>query len=275
MLVALVIFGIITVALSFTFDTAMKTQIANTRRLEELGAVRSVFDYMTRDIQQAYASSNNQAAVFVVGQSGQGSTSNGVATGLVTLMTRGNRLVTDVPSTTGATTGPAASSAAPPQSDLAMVRYDFDPQAKTLSRTVVGVPSLDALQQAQTDDSNVICSRVKDITIQVWDPTNQTWRNDWDYEQQVQAAANQTAGGSSGSTGAAGATGAAPTTPGTTNSSGGDTTLPSQVQISVTIEHADSTTATYTATIPVLVSQVADGMEPPTNTTTTTTGSTQ
>ena len=49
-LVALVIFGILTVALSFTFDTAMKTQLANMRRVEELQAVRSVFDYMTVDI---------------------------------------------------------------------------------------------------------------------------------------------------------------------------------------------------------------------------------
>ncbi len=274
-LVALVIFGIITVALSFTFETALKTQEANIRRLEEAGAVRSVFDYMTRDIQQSYASSTNPAAVFIAG-GGQSSSQSG-SNGLLTLMTRGNRLVSDMPASSGTSSGPVSGSgaAAVPQSETAMVRYDFDPQARTLSRTLVGVPSLQALQQANTTDDRVISRLVNDISLRFWDPTNQTWRTDWDYEQQNQQAATAGAAGTTGATGAAsGTTGAAATAPGTTTSNSGDTTLPGSIEVTITIRHADSTTATYVSTIPIVTSQVADGMAPPTNNGTTTTGTT-
>ncbi len=267
-LVALVIFGIITVALSFTFDTALKTQVANTRRLEELGAVRSVFDYMTRDIQQAYASSTNPAAVFIAssGQSG----GQGASNGLLTLMTRGNRLVSDA--TTGTSSGPAAVDSSLPQSETAMVRYDFDPQARTLSRTVVGVPSLQAIQQATTGSDSVMSGLIYDVVLRFWDPTMQSWRNDWDYEQQNQQAAAAT---SASPTGAATDPTAAATS--ATSSDTGDTTLPGSVEVTLTIRHADSTTATYVTTIPLVTSQVADGKAPPVNTgtATSTTGAAQ
>jgi hypothetical protein len=151
-----------------------------------------------------------------------------------------------------------------------MVRYDFDPQAKTLARTVVGVPSLDALQQAATDPDTVIATHIDDISLRFWDATQQTWRTDWDYEQQNQ---QQAAAGATGATGAAaGGTAAAPAT----STATGDTMLPSQVEVTVTIRHQDNTTATYTSTIQIVTYPVSDGMAPPTNagTAATTTGAT-
>ncbi len=258
-LVALVIFGIITVALSFTFDTALKTQQANIRRLAELGAIRSVFDYMTRDVQQAYASSNNPAAVFIAGGSQNGASTGSSA--LLTLMTRGNRLLSDAPAGSGGASGPLSTDASLPQSETAMVRYEFDPQARTLSRVVATVPSLQALQQAVAGPDTVVSALIEDISLRFWDTTTQAWRAEWDYEQQNQQPATPAAGtaDTTGATAAASATSAV--TSGT-----GDTTLPGSVEVTITIRHPDRTTATYVTTIPVVASQVADGMAPPANT---------
>ncbi len=268
-LVALVIFGVITVALSFTFDTAMTTQQANSRRLEELGAVRSVFDYMTRDIQQAYASSTFTSSVFIAGgtQGGPQAASTG---GLLTFMTRGNRLMGDTPGGTSggpSMAGPASSTTAQPQSETALVRYDFDPQGRTLSRSVVTVPSLQALQQTNSSPNVVISSMIDDISLRFWDPTALSWRSDWDYEQPNQQAAATATGG----TATSGTSANASASNSTTATATGDTTLPGSVEITVTVRHQDSTTATYVATIPVVTSQVADGTAPPTNQDTTTT----
>ena len=236
--------------------------------------MRSVFEYMTRDIQQAYASSNNPAAVFIAssGQSGGQSTSGG----LLTLMTRGNRLVSNssaggpIPSQGSAAPSQRAPAGALPQSETSMVRYDFDPQVRTLSRTVVGVPSLQALQQTPAGPDKVITSLVQDISLRFWDPTALSWRNDWDYEQQNQQSASGASGATTGT--ASDPASAAPAT-GSASSGSGDTTLPGSVEVTVTIRHADSTTATYIATIPVVTSQVADGMAPPANTGANTTSS--
>ena len=265
-LVALIIFGVITVALSFTFDTAATTQRANIRRLEELGAVRSVFDYLTRDVQLAYASSNSTSSVFIAGstQSGPQASTSG---GLLTLMTRGNRIISDTATNgaTGAQTGPGAASTSPPQSETVMVRYDFDPSSRTLSRTVLPVPSLQGIQQAQTDPQTVVAGNIQDISLRFWDPTALSWRSDWDYEQQNQQ--SSTASGATG-TGAGTTAGAASSATATATTATGDTTLPGSVEVTVTVRHQDSSTATYVVTIPLVTSQVVDGMAPPTNQTT-------
>jgi len=275
--VALVIFGVLTVAISFTFETALTTQESNNRRLTELAAVRSVFDYMTRDLQQAYASSTYTSSVFIAGGSQTGPQSASTSGGLLSLMTRGNRIISDQPAGSSSTqSGPVSANTSVPQSETIMVRYDFDPQAQTLSRTVVTVPSLDALQQAPTDPDSVIATHIDDISLRFWDTTQQTWRTDWDYEQQNQQQAAAGATGATGAAGAAGATGATPATS-TTTSTTGDTMLPSQVEVTVTVRHQDHTTATYTSTIQIVTYPVSDGMAPPTNpvtAATTTTGAT-
>ena len=182
-------------------------------------------------------------------------------------MTCGNRLVSDAPPV-GSTIVSAPATTALPQSDVAMVRYDFDPQAQTISRTVIGVPSLTAIQQAPTGPNTVITGLVQDVSLRFWDPTQLTWRTDWDYEQQVQAAAAGTTGGATGATGSTSTTNS---TTATTSGNNGDTTLPASVEVTITIFHpGDRTTAEYVATIPVVASQVVDGQTPPVNTTTTT-----
>jgi prepilin-type N-terminal cleavage/methylation domain-containing protein len=275
-LVALVIYGVITVALSFTFATALKTQEANSRRVEEQSAVRAVFDYMARDLQLAYASSNSTASAFIAGagQSGPQGSSGG---GLLTLMTRGNRILNDPQSSSGSsvasgTSGPTSATAANPQSETQMVRYDFDPRAHTLTRTAIAVPSLQVIQQTNPDPDSVISSLVDNISLRFWDPTALSWRTDWDYEQQNQQTAAAGATGAAGTAaGTTGTTGAAAQSSATGANATGDITLPGSVEVTVTIRHADSTTATYVSTIPVLTPQVVDGMAPPTNITATAT----
>jgi prepilin-type N-terminal cleavage/methylation domain-containing protein len=263
-LVALVIFGVITVALSFTFDTALMTQKANNRRLEELGEVRSVFGYITRDVQQAYATSNSASSVFIAGGGQSAGPQSASGSGLLSLVTRGNRI--NANPQTGAPTGPTGPPSGtdwPPQSETVLVRYDFDPPSHSLTRTVLPVPNYPLLQQTPTDPNTTISSRIDNISFRFWDPTALSWRDGWDYEQQNQQSA--TSGSGAAATAAASGAGSSVTVSSSTSSNTGDTTLPASVEVTVSIRHQDGSTATYVSTIPIVTSPVADGMAPPTN----------
>lgn len=261
-LVALVIFATITVALSLSFDTAFQVQVVNGRRQKAMADVRVVFDFLTRDIQQAYASSGSSAAVFLVGGSATGSQSGqtGVNGGLLTLMTRNNRIQNTASGDSRQNVVNSATDS-PPQWDAALVRYDFDPQSRTLTRSVSSAPSLNALNQATPGPTGTIATNVESITLRLYDGTNQSWRTDWDYEQQNQQSST---GGTSGagSTGASSGTGSSNSS---TNSSTGDAYLPAQVEVTVVLRQEDGSQVSCMATIPVVAQTPLDTQKPPTH----------
>src|SRR5262245_18590019 len=74
-LVALIIFGIITSAVSLSLSAAMNAHRISTERQEETGSVRALFGALTRDIQAAIASPNDPNSVFMAG-TGQNSTNS-------------------------------------------------------------------------------------------------------------------------------------------------------------------------------------------------------
>jgi len=132
-LVSLVIFGIVTLALSMAFSTAMHSQQTNTQRFTEEGTVRVVMNTLTRDIQAAYASARIRPASLSAG-GGQGAGSQG-SMGLLTFMTRYNRIQAPYafdpndPNSQNAAGGGNSTQITdntPPQSDLSLIRYDLD-----------------------------------------------------------------------------------------------------------------------------------------------------
>lgn len=261
-MVALIMFGVITTALSLALSSALRSQADAQYHQAQSGAVRAVFDMLTRDIQSAYPSIYDPNSVFVVGggQSGNGvNTSIGsVPSGLLLLSTLSQSIQTSDPNLNPAAaalsnSGSNTPSADSPQSECALVRYDLDTQSGTLSRTVVDVPSLADMPSGPVNQpQSMLAQNVVSLTFNCWDPNQQTWRNEWDYEQQLQSALNGSgASGQSGTTTQTSATNGQANA--TTNSSAtGDTYLPAQIHVQLVIRNNDGTTEQYSTTIPIV-----------------------
>jgi prepilin-type N-terminal cleavage/methylation domain-containing protein len=254
--IALVIFGIISVTLAMSLAIALRAQSAATERQQENGAVRVIFDALTRDVSCAYGSLNNPASLFVSsgGQSG-GAASSGA--NLLTLTTLTHRIQLDPSGTTGSpAVGLGASlgvqgASAPPQSDCALVSYNLDTTTGTLTRMESPIPNLQAAAAPSTSPANILADRVLALDLQFWDTNAQSWRSDWDFEQQNQAQ-SQSNPMAAGAGGAAGATGSGATTPG---SGTGDSVLPAAVQVTLVLQKSDGMPVTYTTLIPVTAQQ--------------------
>src|SRR5262249_14706660 len=154
-LVSLVIFGIITLALSMALGESLRTQAQLKAQQEHSARIRAVFDLMTRDIEAAYATLNSSSSVFIGGGSGSngGHTASSIAPGsLLTFSSLSHRIVADELSASSMTGGSnvalpadAASQNGAPQWECNLVRYDLDTRAGTLRRTVTAIPNLQLL----------------------------------------------------------------------------------------------------------------------------------
>jgi len=219
MLIALVVFAIITTATGFALTAAVRGQQTAQQRADELQEVRTLLSIIGRDLRSAYASLNGQNTFFVAEDSGSGL--------VLTFTTLGNRIVTGVNQATGEIADP---SSFPPQSDVAVVRYMFDPDRSTLSRAVSSIPDPGALPPPDTPDT-LLSNRVLSLSFQFLDPENGL-RPDWNFIN-----ASSTMGGSTQSNPQA-----APTTT-------GDTRLPAAVQVTIEMESSVGRSAVFTTTI--------------------------
>lgn len=285
-LVALVMFGFITLAISQALSVALQTKGNADRHDADTGAVRAIFGVLTRDLQASYISMNNPASVFVTGTpssaangmggitatgstggtSGLGQQNSSASGGanaagntILTLTTLSYRVLDEAAMglPTGGTPDLGSTSqqqTVPAQSDCQVVRYDLDNETKTLTRTTADVPNLQFMSDATPDRDAIIARGIVSLTLSFWDTTQTTWRTDWDYEQQVNAA-NATASASGGAT-----TASAPQT--TTQTP--DTMGPSMAKIDLTILGADGKPASYSTT--VILAASLDTGSPPTNT---------
>ncbi len=275
-LIALIMFGIIMSALSFAFNTVSKAQTGSEAHQADNGSVRVIFDNLRRDIQAGYASTTDPSSVFIGGgtaSSGGGTTSSGAqytvgSPGLLTLSTSSYRIQADELTTTDSSgTGQNASSVSGslpgqqgssiPQSGVQLVRYDFDTTTHQFSRSVVTVPNPQLLSPTNPGDpSTTLGTDIVSVTFQFWDPTQNTWRDTWDYEQTVNAqAAASAASASAGSGGAAGSTSggtANSTAAASTSTSSGDTSFPSAVQVTIVRQSNGGAQKSYMATFPVV-----------------------
>lgn len=237
-LIALVIFGLITFALSMSISVALRAQSVSTERQQDTGEVRAVFGQLNRDLNAAFGSLNSPASAFIAGGNQGGR--NATGSGLLTLTTLSHRIEAD----DLAGGNPVTTAAPPPQSDCALVRYDLDPATGTLARLESAVPNPQAVSQPSASPANVLSQRVLALNLRFWDTTNKTWRADWDFEQQnqpQQTAANPQTGQTDQS-GAAGST-------------TGDSMLPGAVEVTLALRKSDGTPAIYTTLIPIAAPQ--------------------
>lgn len=246
-MLALVIFGVITFALSLSIAASLQAQQVSERRHEESATIRAVFGSLTRDIQAAFPSLNSPVSLFLSGNTrGSASNSSVPVNAQLALTTLSNRIQAPTlemqQNMSGANNvNPALQgTSALPQADCVLVRYDLNPQDGTLSRTVSPVPNLQGIVQPVNGPDTVLAQNIVDFQLRFWDIEQRNWRTDWDFEQQNQAQNPQ---------GQSGSTGQQASSPSQTT---GDASLPGAVEATLTLRRSDGMQATYTTMIPVL-----------------------
>jgi prepilin-type N-terminal cleavage/methylation domain-containing protein len=255
-LVSLVIFTVITFALSFALSSVLRSYSVSKQRQEEAATARALFGSLSRDLQAAFVSRNNAACLFLTQQTG-GSTGNGIS---LTFSTLARRIESDVPlgsgalDTSGAAVNPTAGMA--PQSNIEIVRYDFDPGQGVVRRLGSPVPNIQVLNQPDLSPSTIVAQNIVALNLRFWDATAQTWRTEWQYQPRDPAQEQANLPGMTDPTGT-GATGG-----GLSAEPDGDTTLPGFVEITLVLGRNDGTTQTYATTIPVVTPQPLD-IRPP------------
>ena len=265
-LVAMIIFGIITIALSIALTGSLRAHVKAEQRQEDSENVRGLFSIIGRDLQSAYGSKNDPNSMFIAGGSGQNSAGNA----LLMFSTQTHRITTsdtnvDPAASSSGSSGPGALgtiSAAqggtdPPQQPVEFVRYDLDAASGTLTRLTQTIPNLQTFQSAAPGPENVIAGSIVSLTLQYWDPYAQNWRDSWDFEQPNlpdPATAAQTMGFPQ-TTGTTGTSATATTTTGTGNS---DVGLPSAVQVTLTLKRKDGSAGSYTMILPIVAHAIQD-----------------
>lgn len=245
-ILALTLFGIIMSAMALAVSAGLRAFAASNIRQQETMDIRGVFRFLNQDLQATFASGANPASLFV----GNGGSGGGGNTGLLTFTTLGNRIVgmesTDASALLTGVTANSQSGMNVPQSDVALVRYEFDRQNGTLSRIVVPVPNTMLVGQKSPEPETQIAQHIESINLRFWDASNRQWRQNWDYQQKSQQQ-SQNQQGSTGSQGSGGNNG--------NNQSTGDNTPPTAVEVTVTMRRGDGMLSNLMTTIPVLAPQ--------------------
>jgi hypothetical protein len=266
-LLALVIFTIISFAMSLAISAVFQAQAAAQKREDEATTIRAVFGFLTRDLQAAFISPNNPAAVFIAEGSQSGGiasrTSGGSTGSLLMLTTLAHRITMEDP-TVGLTGTPNPDAPAVPQADFELVRYDIDPASGTLFRTVSAVPNLETVGQPQPTPQSLLAERIIALNLRFWDAEQKAFRNEWDYQQENQAQESGDPG--------TGLPGETPVP--AMNTATGDTALPAAVEVTLIMQRKDGSTATFMTMIPVVAPRPSQTPAQPTTNPTGGTGGT-
>jgi len=263
-LIALVMFTIITFALSLALSTAVRSHDAAQKREHDASTVRSVFSIISRDIQGAFISKRNPASVFIANNGGSGSSSSAATTGsLLTITTLSYRVqpgdFADPLLSPDGNTQSVDPAGVTPQADFALVRYDLDTTSGTLTRSVVPVPNLDLNKEPSGTPDSILSDRVTSLTLRFYDPAQKTWRNDWDYQQTNQGTSTEAAGTDPAMSdnpadplsGLGGGTDTSADSS-TQSQATGDNSFPSAVEMTIMIMRSDNTSVTYKTMIPII-----------------------
>ncbi|MCW3097404.1 MAG: prepilin-type N-terminal cleavage/methylation domain [Chthonomonadaceae bacterium] len=256
-IIAIVMFTFIMLAVSQAFQISLQSAARSQRRESDDGTVRAIFDVITKDILAAYASPNSPTSVFMTSSSSSGSMAPGDLAAFTALATR--LQTPELDAQTNGSSGATAQGGSQPQSDMAFVRYNFDRSTGTLYRMINSLPGQQNMTPTAPTPDQALAQNLVSVDLAFWDGTQQSWRNDWDFEQQNQIGVIPLSSGTSSSQ-LSGAPAGAATTPqgsqGTPNTTAtGDTYLPSAVKVTVTLQLANGQTKDYVTTIPLGASQ--------------------
>ena len=269
-LVAMVMLTVIMYAVTMALSVSLRAQTTSSQRQEESGTVRAIFGILGRDLQAACGSLNSPASVFMAGGSGGKSATESLLT-FTSLSGRIQAEGLDQPD--AKSSDPSQPSA--PQSDMALIHYEFDSLTGTLRRTVSQVPNLQAMMQPTTTESEGVLAReVQSIRLRFWDAENKNWREDWDFVQQKQAQSQNTSNGQSSQNGQNGQGnqsgqngqnngGSSGDDSSNGNGADGDKKLPGAVEITLTLKKKTGASITYTTMLPIVAPELQKKIDTP------------
>jgi len=227
MLVALIMFALISVGTSFLISGALRGQYQLGTRAAEAQEARALLHILTRDLRNAFAVSGSPTTYFVATGTDSGA--------VLQFTTLASRLMPDLAQMTEV----EAADSLLPQSDVLQVTYDYDPATHVLSRLVSNLPGVDTLPETGQPEY-IISRRVALLAFTFVDSSGNT-RNDWNLQ------TPQTAEGSQ-----------------PTDATSYDTTLPSQVIVELELDRPNGETVYLTTTVvPANATIQPAGQKPP------------
>jgi prepilin-type N-terminal cleavage/methylation domain-containing protein len=244
-IIAITLFAIIMMAVSLSVNAAFSASKASQERQQEANDARGVFHFLLQDLEAAFISSVNPASVFI----GSGGSTSGLTgnSGVLTLSTKVHLLPSAGLMTEGSTQSapaPPQAGAGMPQSEVELVRYEFNRSEGTLSRITLPVPNVGSVTQMPAQPETLIARNVQEINLRFWDKENRVWRPNWDYQQRNQAQSNDQQSGQQ-------------------NTATGDSTLPSAVEITVLIRRESGEITPFVTTVPIISPEPIQQTPPP------------
>ena len=265
-LVALVIFGILTAALSIALTSSLRAEEVLQQKSDLAAKSRLVFRYLEKDIQAGFISSNSPVSLFV---GGVGAVIGGQApAGALTLSALSGNIQTSDPQLdptliASAQAPTSATSSNLPQWNCIIVQYVLNSQTGSLYRVTDNAPNLQLIESDNSPSPDTLLTNdVASLTLSFYDPTQQQWVNSWDYEQQAQAAQNQS--GSSGQPSGSSASQQQSSSAASSASSNqsGNSSFPSAVKIQLVLKDSSGNDHVYTTSILVTTPALIDPNTP-------------
>lgn len=168
MLVALIIFALISVATGFMMSSALRGQAQLAARTSEAQEVRALMALLTRDLRSAYVVTGSPSTYFVASGADSGP--------MLQFTTLAPRLMQDP----YALLQTYDEQEQRPQSGVIQVTYDYDPATQVLSRMTTSLPSVDAIPEAGAPDW-IISRRVALLSFSFVDADGNV-RTEWNYQ---------------------------------------------------------------------------------------------
>jgi prepilin-type N-terminal cleavage/methylation domain-containing protein len=227
MLVALIMFALISVATAFVLTSALRGQSELRRKTAEAQEARALLGVLTRDLRGAYVVTGSPTTYLVASGADSGA--------VLQLTTLATRLRPDPANVSAA--DPTTENAAP-QSGTVQVTYDFDPDTGVMSRLATTLPGADSFPETGGPDY-ILSRRVRSIAFTFVDADGNT-RNEWNFQTPTEQEAGADAASSY------------------------DTTLPVRVDVELELSHGYDETVLFRTSIALVNAEAQPaGQAPP------------
>lgn len=166
MLVALIMFALISVATSFLLTGALRGQSDMRRQARDAQEARALLDLITRDLRSAFVVTGSPSTYFVASGADFGP--------ILQFTTLASRLRREP-----VTSDPNEDQTIP-QSGIVQVTYDFDPDTRVLSRLATTLPGSESYPVAGLPDW-ILSRRVQSLVFTFVDADGNV-RNEWNFQ---------------------------------------------------------------------------------------------
>lgn len=169
MLVAIIMFALISVATAFLLTAALRGQADLRRTAADAQEARALLAVITRDIRSAFVVTDSASTYFVA---------TGADSGPILQFTSlASRLL---PDPTGSGVSDPYGATALPQSGTVQISYDYDPETMVLSRLATTLPGGESYPESGLPDW-ILSRRVQSIVFTFVDADGNT-RNEWNFQ---------------------------------------------------------------------------------------------